>query len=248
MCFLECRTSGSLTQHWNSAHRQFTPQSDDNVSSTYEYHPHLTGMSILELHDNVLTMKIAKPCDEEGKYLLPHIHPRAPPNPPETTTNPWNPFNSRIEFDFAHYHFVEVQNSAPLIDKALDLWAATVVEFGGDTPWKNSKELYATIDTIQRGDSPWKVCNIQYQGPRPQGTPPKWMTQTYKLCARDTHQVLHHQLETTHFKDSINLTPYRQFDGNGQRTWSNLMSADWAWTQVVRCQSNLNCHFTNMIF
>ncbi|KAI0245058.1 hypothetical protein BJV78DRAFT_1277562 [Lactifluus subvellereus] len=166
-------------------------------------------------------IKIAKPCDEGGEYLLPFMHPPAPPDPPEAATNPWNPFKSRIEFDFAHYHFIEVQNSAPLIDKALDLWAATVMEFGGDTLWKNSKELYATIDMIQRSDSPWK---------------------TYELCARDTHQVLHHQLGSTWFKDGINLTPYQQFDGNGQRVWSNLMSADWAWTQATEIAEDESTH------
>lgn len=234
-CFLTCRTSGGLSQHQNSAHRQLTPQSDDNALSTYEYHPHLTGMSILWFYGNVLITEIAKPCNNRGEYLLPYTRPQAPPNPPDgAATNPWNPFKSRIEFDFAHYHFVEVQSSARLINKALDLWTATVVEFGGDAPWKKSEELYATIDTIQHGNSPWKEYRIRYQGPRPRGTPPKWMTQTYELCARDTQQVLHHQLETTQFKDKISMTPYRQFDGNGQRTWSNLMSADWAWTQAVR--------------
>ncbi|KAH9986315.1 hypothetical protein BJV74DRAFT_878515 [Russula compacta] len=166
----------------------------------------------------------------------------APPNLPEVATNSWNPFNSHTKFDFAHYQFIEVQNSAPLIDKALDIWVATVMEFGGDTPWKNSKELYATIDTIQHGDSPWKVYNIRYQGPHPQGTPPKWMTQTYELCTWDTRQVLHHQLETTQFKDSINLTPYQQFDGDGKRIWSNLMSADWAWKQADKIAKDESTH------
>ena len=182
ICFLECRTSGGLTQHWNSAHRQFTPQSDNGLSSTYEYHPHLSGKSIFDSFDIVLMVQIAKPCDENGKYLLPHICPQPPPNPAAATGNPWNPFGSRVEFDFAHYHFIEVHNLAPLINKALDLWAATIAEYGKDTPWANAKELYATIDSIQQGDSPWKVYKIRYQGPHPQGTPPKWMSQTYELC------------------------------------------------------------------
>jgi len=51
---------------------------------------------------------------------------------------------------------------------------------------------------------------------------------------RDSRQVLHHQLASGHFKDCINFTPYRQFNGDGHRTWSNLMSADWSWKQAVR--------------
>ena len=126
-----------------------------------------------------------------------------------------------------------MQSSAGKINKALDMWAATVMEYGGDAPWKNATELYATIDAIQHGDLPWKVYEIHYRGPLPPGTPPKWMTETYELCTRNSRQILHHQLATSQFKDTINLSPYRQFDGTGTRVWSNLMSADWAWKQAV---------------
>ena len=74
----------------------------------------------------MLTVKIAKPCDENGIDLLPHTRPQPPPNPPAAAADAWDPFDPCVEFDFAHYHFIEVQNSAPLIDKALDLWAATI--------------------------------------------------------------------------------------------------------------------------
>jgi hypothetical protein len=184
---------------------------------------------------DTLTIPTAKPCNEAGEYLLPYTRPPDLPNPLNgDAPDSWDPFNSRIEFDFALYHFVEAQSSAGLIDKALDLWAATV---GDSAPWKNSKELYATIDAIKLSESPWKTYTVRYQGPRPLGTAPKWMMQTYVLCARDSHQVLLHQLETAQYKDKINLSPYRQFDSNHQRTWSNLMSADWAWTQAVWCNA-----------
>ena len=141
-------------------------------------------MRILGFYNSVLTMKIANPCNERGEFILPHTRPQVPLNE-AAATNPWDPFNSRIEFDFAHYHFVEAQSSASLIDKALNMWAATVIESDEDAPWKHSKELYATIDNIQHSDTPWKVYKLRYQGLLPQGTPPKWMTQTYELCARD---------------------------------------------------------------
>jgi hypothetical protein len=191
-------------------------------------------------------MEIAKPCNERGEFLLPNTRPQAPPISPEAAINPWTPFRSRVDFDFAHFHFIKAESSAPLINEALDLWAASVMEFGGDVPWENSKQLYATIDAIQQGDSPWKVYKIRYQGLRPPGAPPKWMTQTYEFCVRNTRRVLHHQFGTTQFKDSINYTPYQQFDGNNQRIWSNLMSADWAWTQAVRPSVTLDVHFTDM--
>lgn len=130
---------------------------------------------------------LGTPCNKIGKYLPSYTC------PPSTTTaanaddtNPWNPFNSQVEFDFVHYHFVEVQNFARKIDQVLDLWAACVMEFSGDAPWENSDALYATIDAIKDGDSPWKVYSVHYKSPHPPSTPPKWMTETYELCMRDS--------------------------------------------------------------
>ena len=176
---------------------------------------------------------IAIPCDKNGNYLPPHA---PPPSDKNSGRNPysWEPFNSRVEYDFANYHFSEMQSSAANIDLALDLWAASVMEFGKDVPWANSADLYSTIDAIQHGNAPWKTYPIRYQGPLPPGTPPKWMTETYQLCTRNSRQVLHLQLATSDFHDKINYVPYRQFNGSGERVWSNLMSADWSWSQAVR--------------
>jgi hypothetical protein len=173
----------------------------------------------------------AIPCDRNGNYLPPFSPPPLPEDDP--APNSWRPYESRAEFDFSYYHFIEAQSSASEIDKVLDIWAAIVMKYGGEAPWTNAAGFYQTIDAIWHGDSPWKTYYIQYQGPRPPGIPPKWMTEKYVLCARDSRQVLQHQLATTQFKGKINLVPYRQFDGKKQRVWSNLMSADWAWSQAV---------------
>lgn len=175
------------------------------------------------------------PCDKDSNFLPPHTPPPAPPPAnDEDSQNPWHPFGSRIDFNFAHYHFVEIQSSAGNINKALDMWAASVLEHQGSILWANSQEMYDTIDSIQHGDALWKVYSIRYQGPLPAGTPPKWMTETYELCTRDTRQVLHNQLAGSDFKDKINYMPYRQFNSDGKRVWTNLMSGDWSWKQCVR--------------
>ncbi|KAJ7470119.1 hypothetical protein B0H11DRAFT_1919941 [Mycena galericulata] len=200
-------------------HRQFTPASD----SEEDEHRHHT-----DLHTKIN----GTPCDVDGSYLPPHS-----PLPPLASLDgqvplSWEPFKSRTEFDFAHFHFVEAQSSAGAINSALDLWAAQVLKYGEDIPWRNARELYSTIDSIQHGDAPWKVHKIRYQGPLPARTPPKWMTETYELCTRNIRTVLHHQLTTADFKEQINYAPYRQFNGGGKRVWSNLMSGKWAWKQA----------------
>ena len=52
-------------------------------------------------------------------------------------------------FDFSYFHVVEKQTSEAGINKALDMWAASVLEYDGEIPWSNAWELYDTIDAIQ---------------------------------------------------------------------------------------------------
>ncbi|KAF8184554.1 hypothetical protein K438DRAFT_2160896, partial [Mycena galopus ATCC 62051] len=153
----------------------------------------------------------------------------------------WAPFEDRTEFDFAHYHFVELQSSAAEINKALDLWAASILKHGESPPWHNAQDLYDTIDAIQHGAAPWKVYQIRYTGPRPP-VPPKWMDVTYELCTRNTRTVLLQQLANPDFQDKIDYSPYRQFDAGGQRVWSNLMSGDWAWKQADTISEDPSTH------
>jgi Plavaka transposase len=175
------------------------------------------------------------PCNENGDNLPdPPPAPPAPLPPDGQDPTSWEPFGSRLDFDFAHYHFVEVQSSAGAINTALDMWQAAVLKHGENVPWTNAQDLYDTIDSIQLGDAPWKVHKISYQGPRPPGTPPKWMTEKYELCTRDSRLILNNQLASSEFKGETNFVPYQQFNGEGKRIWSNLMSADWAWKQAVR--------------
>ncbi|KAJ7874543.1 hypothetical protein B0H14DRAFT_3083419 [Mycena olivaceomarginata] len=194
-CLKECRSARGLGKHRNSAHRHFTPASEDEDDNTFQrrYHPLANA-----------------------------------PAPPDDGQDPeaWSPFGSRLAFDFAHYHFVELQTSEANINTRTRPWAASVHEFGGNARWA----------------SPWKTYRVRYQGLLPPGTPPRWMTQEYELCTRDIRQLLHNQLETTAFKDHVDYVPYRQFNHGGHRVWSNLMSGEWAWKQANLITQDANLH------
>ncbi|KAJ7800738.1 hypothetical protein B0H14DRAFT_3784803 [Mycena olivaceomarginata] len=237
-CARNFGTTGGLTRHRNAIHRQFTPASEGEDDNTFQfqYHPDLNAL----------------PCDVDGEYLPPFSIPPPPPQPPANGQDPaaWAPFGSREEFDFANFHFVKLQSSAADINTALDLWAASIMRYGGTVPWRNSDELYATIDEIQSGHMPWKTYQMRYTGPLPAGTPPKWMTQIYEVCTRDLRAVLHHQLATTSFKDDVDMIPYRQYNHARKRVWSNLMSGDWAWKQadiLAEDPNNLGCAFVAVV-
>ncbi|KAJ7026200.1 hypothetical protein C8F04DRAFT_1298099 [Mycena alexandri] len=217
-CTRTCRSAGGLTRHRNTVHRPFSPVSDDGPDPHRHRkvsHPKLTAVL----------------CDRNGVNLPPGSLPPADAHLDGHTPGSWAPFESRTEFDFAHFHFVRLQSSADEIDRALDLWTASVLKHGEQAPWRNAQQLYDTIDEIQHGVMPWRVYQITYTGPRPP-VAPKWMTETYELCTRDSRLVLQQQLATPEFKDKIDYSPYRQFDGDGKRVWSNLMSGDWAWKQA----------------
>ncbi|KAJ6613995.1 hypothetical protein B0H10DRAFT_2165190 [Mycena sp. CBHHK59/15] len=211
-------TTSGLTHHYDCQHREFTPAPDgeDEHAHHSDTHPEING----------------QPCNANGDYLPPHSAPPPLASLDGRAPGSWAPFESRTAFDFAHFHFVQVQSSASVINTSLDLWAAPILKYRDNIPWKNAGGLYSMIDTIQHGDAPWKVHTIRYQGPWPAGVPPKWMTKTYELCTRDACTVLHNQLATADFKDQFSYSSYRQFNVEGKCVGSNLMSGDWAWKQA----------------
>jgi len=149
--------------------------------------------------------------------------------------NSWAPFEDWVTFDFAQYHYVELQSSAGEIAKGLDLLCATAIKYGSHdgSPWKSVKELYATIDSIQTGSAPWKTYKFWYTGPKP-STPPRWMDKEYELNLRDILTVFEEELMLSEFEDKCDYAPYLEFDPQGDRVWSNLMSGDWASRQAVK--------------
>ena len=160
------------------------------------------------------------------------------PDSPSTTPNPWAPFNSRLEFDFAYYHYVDRKSPKSAINKGLDLWLASKLDaVKSDTceplPWGNAEAMYSTVDKIQEGVAPFQTVYFQYKGPLPPN-PPTWMTTKFELCVRDARQVLREQLRNKAFDGQFNPAPYQQYDSQSQRVFSNLMSGDWAWREAVR--------------
>ncbi|KAJ7241222.1 hypothetical protein B0H12DRAFT_1237101 [Mycena haematopus] len=144
-------TAGGRTRHRNSQHRTFTPVSDDEEDPhlhTRITHPKLTGL----------------PCDRHGVSLPPGSLPPPLASLGGQPAGSFAPFESREDFDFAHFHFVELQSSAAQINKALDLWAAQVLRYGVSPPCHTAQQLYDTIDSIQHGDAPWKVYQMCYTG------------------------------------------------------------------------------------
>ncbi|KAF9538821.1 hypothetical protein CPC08DRAFT_738828 [Agrocybe pediades] len=212
-CNQTFRRPNGRTQHYNAHHWPVSPDAEPDPAHEFReaFHAKLTAL----------------PCDENGKFLSQFAIPTPAVKQDETGSNAYHPFEDRLAFafDWAHYHFVQLQSSERKINRGLDLWLAAQVKAGIDSPlpWSSAQEMYSTIDEIQEGDTPFETVHFQYAGTLPPN-PPLWMTATYELCTRDSRTLLHNQLATTDFAHDFSSRPYRQFNAKGD--------CDWAWNEA----------------
>ena len=87
-------------------------------------------------------LALASICDKDGNPIEPFI--KAPPLEPldAIPENPFHPFHDRLKFEWADYHFSQLQSSQAEIGQGLDLWLAEMLHSGRDNlPWKTAKDL-----------------------------------------------------------------------------------------------------------
>ncbi|RXW11157.1 hypothetical protein EST38_g14698, partial [Candolleomyces aberdarensis] len=232
-CGLVCKSKGGRTQHIQSAHPVLSSDSEGNefLKTKIFRHSKLTGQIV----------------NSSGIPLPPGSRPPPVPNAP----NAWHPFSNRLEYDFAYYHYIQLETSKSKINIALDHWkAATIAALGSSfdpessesAPWRNAEELYATIDSIQAGGAPFITVYLRYNGPKPSVNPPSWMTATYELCIRNSRLVLEQQLQNPEFATQFETSPYQQFNSSGDRIFSNLMSGDWVWRTADEIANDASTH------
>lgn len=127
-----------------------------------------------------------------------------------------------------------MQASNANVDELLDIWAEyNELEGGPLPPFADHKDLLAHIDAIQHGDAPYVGYTVRYTG-TVNNKSPSWMLQPCKFYARDARQVAHNMMASNDLDGKFNYQPYVELRNGEQRTWSNIMSADWAHKQAVR--------------
>ncbi|OSX57853.1 hypothetical protein POSPLADRAFT_1121276, partial [Postia placenta MAD-698-R-SB12] len=169
------------------------------------------------------------PCSKDGVNLPPG----APP-PPRTSAmkGDWTPFSDRVEFETAEFLFKREQMSQGNINDLMDIWAASLLPYGGNPPFASASDMHSVIDTIQHGNAPWQSFSAKYMGELPHDTqPPSWKTAEYQIWCRDPRTVARNMLANSDFEGEFDYSPYREFVDN-ERRFSNLMSANWAWKQA----------------
>jgi hypothetical protein len=105
-------------------------------------------------------------------------------------------------------------------------------------PFNHAQHMYDTIEEIDYGQNTWYSFEVFYKGEdRHEPGAALWKNATYKVYARDTHEVLVSQLASTDFDGHYDYTAHKdteqQPDGSWTPKYSNLMSGDWAWNKSV---------------
>jgi hypothetical protein len=245
-CSFCCRnfhSQGGLTKHMNVKHNKNSAHQGmvkEAKLHTFICHRHLSGMSRLVFNCCMSTeYLLAHPCAPDGMFLRSLVSQCLTSNLSNSYGNPWLPFQDRLEFEWAHYHYMQLQSSASGIQHSLDLWRAAVRSHQTDNnkhdgvPWKNAKEMYDMIDLIPKGSVGWMTHPLSYCGPRPTRTVPRWMQEIYELNVRNVLPLFEEQLASNEFDGQFKYTPYKEYDKNGSCVYTSLMSGDWADRQVV---------------
>jgi hypothetical protein len=236
-CSFEGTSLRGLSQHRKAQHPRLANHESYKLNKQNYiryYHPVLTGMAIeicFLLYANVECA--ARPCAQDGSF----IHPASnPPASTATSRNPWFPFEDRLAFEWAHEHFVKVQSSKKEIGRGLELWRAALRKGGchDELPWRSADEMYATIDSIQDGSTPWSTFILRYNGPKPDRDIPLWMEEEYEVNTRDALEVVCGQISTPEFDGEFDYRPFKEFNPSNERVWSNLMSGEFAFDEAVR--------------
>ncbi len=74
------------------------------------------------------------------------------------------------------------------------------------------------------GTAPWFSFKIKYSGAIPEDNPPKWMTDTYEVCARDANLVVANLLKNADFDGEFDYVPYKEFNASGDQCYCNYFS------------------------
>jgi len=128
--------------------------------------------------------------------------------------------------------------SGQKINQLMDIWAAHQQHRYGDDdpnpPFASSQNMYNVIDATEVGGVQWQSFMVTYNGALPKQNPPTWMSASYEVWFRDPLAVMEEQIGNRDFGYKMDYALKRVFSKLGKRQFSDFMSGNWAWNQVVR--------------
>ena len=225
------------SQGWTSSTSTSHSNMGDEVRPpvlTRTYHPDINGMCLLLIFmkSHVFILIAGRICDQHGDDIP--LNTPLPLHPSEQEPDDWAPYNDRVEFEVVDFLFQRNQMSAGDIDFILNLWAASLAAHGEAPPFASHVDMYSTIDATPIGDVAWDSFSSRYNGAKPAGEMPSWMTAEYEVWFRDPRLLVHNILSNPDFKNEFDYMPVQEYSAEGVHRFQNFMSGDWCWKQAVR--------------
>ncbi|KAI5982896.1 hypothetical protein F5J12DRAFT_899934 [Pisolithus orientalis] len=75
----------------------------------------------------------------------------------------WAPYHNQLEFELAKFLFKHAEMPANQINMLLEIWAASLLELGGNPLFANHTDLYHVIDSMSVGAVKWENFKITYK-------------------------------------------------------------------------------------
>ena len=138
-----------------------------------------------------------------------------------------------MEFEVADFLYRRNQMSGGDTDFIFHLWAASLAAHNDTPPFKNHAEMYETINSTPVGDVPWESFTLEYDGVRPDGDIPMWMTAEYDTWFQNPRDLVHNIISNPDFEAEFDYAPLQEYTTDGVHRFQNLMSGDWCWKQAV---------------
>ena len=167
-------------------------------------------------------------CDKSGAFL-----PKGTPPPARNdhVQSDWYPWEDKADFLLSDFLFRKAQMSNGHIDELFEILSKFSPTSSLDR-YKGHKDVHAKIDAVKVGDTPWKHFSCNFNG-KVNDNSPSWMKQSFFVHYRDPLEIAKQILDNPIFADRLDYAPYAEFDKSGNRLFSDLMSANWAWEKAV---------------
>ncbi|KIM59461.1 hypothetical protein SCLCIDRAFT_27289 [Scleroderma citrinum Foug A] len=183
-------------------------------------------MASLLIHDclnSLANIFTARKCDAHGHFLPDDAPP--PPHSPKLPDD-WSPYHNQLEFELAEFLFTHAEMPVKKIDALLEIWAASMLELGGEPLFSSHSELYHIIDSTCVSNVKWENFTVRYNSGDQDNDAVPWMSDMYNVWYRDPRQVVHNILASPQFTNEMDYIPYREYNtANDQRCWENFMSS-----------------------
>ena len=109
----------------------------------------------------------------------------------------------------------------------MGLWAASLATHNDSLLFKNTQDMYNTIDAT--GNIPWQSFTLNYSRPwletlEPDGEEPLWKTADYNVWFYSPQLLVCKMIGNPEFKGNFEFTSYQEYSMDGQHCFQDFIT------------------------